>query len=266
MASLDRQRAKAEAFRDLHRGPEPLLIFNIWDVASAKAVAPHVKAIATSSWAVAASQGYEDGEDTPLDVVARLVTRLTQAVDLPVSLDFEAGYGKTPGETADSIERVIRAGAIGINLEDGLVGGRRELASADAHARKIAKIRQRADELGVPLFINARTDPYLLKFGDAPACLAEAMRRERLYRDAGADGVFVPGMVDLEAIATLAQSTPLPVNVMAIDGAPELAEIAKAGARRISMATSTLTSAMRVLGAGAADTAKHLHYGSFLRP
>lgn len=266
MAGVENQRAKAEAFRDLHRGPEPLLIFNIWDVASAKAIAPHVKAIATSSWAVAASQGYEDGEDLPLDVVERLVTRMVRAVDLPVSIDVEAGYGEMPDEAADSVARIIRAGAIGINLEDGLVGGRRELASADVHARKIAAIRKRADELGVPLFINARTDPYLLKFGDAAACLAEATRRARVYSDAGADGLFVPGLVDPDAIATLARSTPLPLNIMAMDGAPELTEIAKAGARRISMATSPLASAMRALGAAAADTAGHRRYGAFLRP
>ena len=263
---MENQRAKADAFRDLHRGPEPLLIFNIWDVASAKAIAPHVKAIATSSWAVAASRGYEDGEDTPLEVVERLVTRLTRAVDLPVSIDFEAGYGATPEEAAESVDRIIRAGAIGINLEDGLVRGRRELASADAHARKIAAIRQRADALDVPLFINARTDAFLLKSGDAAACLAEATRRARVYQDAGADGLFVPGLMDLEAIATLARTTPLPLNIMAIDGSPELSEIARAGARRISMATSPLTSAMRVLGAGAADTTEHRHYGEFLRP
>lgn len=263
---MDTQRAKAEAFRDLHRGPEPLLIFNVWDVASAKAVAPHVKAIATSSWAVAASQGYDDGEDTPLDVVEQLVIRMTRGVDLPVSIDLEAGYGQTPDEAAHSVERVIRAGAVGINLEDGLVGGRRELAPVDTHARKIAAIRRRADGLGVPLFINARTDPYLLRIGDAAACLNEATRRARAYSDAGANGLFIPGLVDLEQIATLAQSTPLPLNVMATDGAPELAEIAKAGARRISMATSPLTSAMRVLGAGAAYTAEHRRYGTFLRP
>ena len=192
MAGVDTQRAKAKGLRDLHRGPEPLLIFNIWDVASAKAIAPHVKAIATSSWAVAASQGYDDGEDTPLYVVEQLVTRLTRAVDLPVSIDFEAGYGETPEEAADSVERIIRAGAIGINLEDGLVGRRRELACADAHASKIAKIRERADALDVPLFINARTDPFLLKSGDAAACLAKATRRARIYQDTGADGLFAP--------------------------------------------------------------------------
>jgi 2-methylisocitrate lyase-like PEP mutase family enzyme len=260
------QRAKAEAFRELHRGPEPLVIFNIWDVASAKAVAPHVKAIATSSWAVAEARGYKDGEDVPLALVEDLVTRMVRAVDLPVSLDVEAGYGETPEDAANSVERIIRAGAVGINLEDGLVDGRRALASADAHARKMAAIRKRADDLDMPLFINARTDAFLLKIGDAAACLAEATRRSHLYRDAGADGLFVPGLVDLAAIAALARSTPLPLNIMATDGAPNLTAIAKAGARRISLATSPLTSAMRLLAAGAADTAQNLHYGAFIRP
>lgn len=260
------QSAKAVAFRELHRGPEALLIFNIWDVVSAQAVAPHVRAIATSSWAVAAAQGYADGQHMPLELLEQLIRRIVNTVDLPVSVDFEAGYGATPEQAADSVERILRAGVVGINLEDGLVDGRRELAPARAHAAKITAIRKRADALGLPLFINARTDSFLLKAGDALTCFAETERRARLYSDAGADGLFVPGLADLDAIAVLARVMPLPLNIMVVDGSPDPAAVAKAGARRISLAMSPQTSAMRALAAHAVGLVGHLRNAATFIP
>ena len=116
------QQQYAETFRDLHRTGDPLILFNAWDVAAAKAIAKASPAVATSSWAVASALGYTDGEDVPLDMVTGLVARMTAGVSVPVSIDLEAGYGETPDAAAKSVTKILKAGAIGINIEDGLSG------------------------------------------------------------------------------------------------------------------------------------------------
>jgi 2-methylisocitrate lyase-like PEP mutase family enzyme len=128
------QQQYAETFHGLHRKGDPLVLFNAWDVATAKAIAKTAPAIATSSGAVASALGYADGEGVPLDVVTGLVARLTAAVPVPVSIDLEAGYGDTPGAAAKSATEILKAGAIGINIEDGLSGRKRQLVSPEQHA------------------------------------------------------------------------------------------------------------------------------------
>ena len=123
------QQQYAETFHGLHRKGDPLVLFNAWDVATAKAIAKTSPAIATSSGAVASALGYADGEGAPFDMVTGLVSRLTAAVSVPVSIDLEAGYGDTPDAAAKSAAEVLKAGAIGINIEDGLSGGKRQLVS-----------------------------------------------------------------------------------------------------------------------------------------
>src|SRR5580704_16078136 len=120
------QQQYAETFHGLHRKGDPLILFNAWDVATAKAIAKASPAVATSSWAIASALGYADGEDVPLDMVTGLVSRMTAAVSVPVSIDLEAGYGDTPDAAAESVTEILRAGAIGINIEDGLFGGKRQ--------------------------------------------------------------------------------------------------------------------------------------------
>ena len=184
------QQQYAETFHGLHRKGDQLILFNAWDVATAKAIANTSPAVATSSWAVASALGYADGEDVPLDMVTGLVSRMTAAVSVPVSIDLEAGYGDTPDAAAASVTEILKAGAIGINIEDGLSGGKRQLVSPDQHAAKIKAVRETAQKLGIRLFINARTDPFLLKFGSPDECLNEAAKRAKAYADAGADGYF----------------------------------------------------------------------------
>src|SRR6185369_15020308 len=121
------QRQYAETFHRLHRAGDPLILFNAWDAASAKAIAKTSPAIATSSGAVASALGYADGENVPLDIVTGLVSRMTAAVSVPVSIDLEAGYGDTPEAAARSATEILKAGAVGINIEDGLSGGKRQL-------------------------------------------------------------------------------------------------------------------------------------------
>jgi len=260
------QQQHAETFRALHSKGDPLVLFNAWDVATARAIAKNSPAIATSSGAVAAALGYADGENVPLDTVAGLVSRITASVSVPVSIDLEAGYGDTADAAANAAARIMKAGAIGINIEDGLVGGKRQLVNPDQHAAKIRAVRDTAQELGIDLFINARTDPFLLKFGSPDQCLNEVARRANIYADAGADGIFVPGLNDLALIEKFVQLTPLPVNIMVTQGVPEIRDLARAGVRRVSLGPWPMMAAMRVIGQAAAAVAASKQYGTFLQP
>jgi 2-methylisocitrate lyase-like PEP mutase family enzyme len=143
------QQQYAETFRGLHRKGDPLILFNAWDVATAKAIATASPAVATSSAAVASALGYADGEDVPLDMVTGLVSRMTAAVSVPVSIDLEAGYGDTPDAAAQSVTKILQAGAVGINIENGLSAGKRQLVSLEQHAAKIKAVRETAQKLGI---------------------------------------------------------------------------------------------------------------------
>lgn len=260
------QQQHAQTFLALHKTADPLVLFNAWDAATAKAIAKASPAIATSSGAVASALGYADGENVPLDLVVGLVSRITAAVSVPVSIDLEAGYGDTPDAAAASAARILQAGAVGINIEDGLYGGKRQLAGALQHAAKIRAVRDTARRLGVHLFINARTDPFLLKFGSPEECLNEVARRAKVYADAGADGLFVPGLTDLALIARLVQLAPLPVNIMVTQGIPEIRDLARVGVRRVSLGPWPMMAAMRLIGQAAAGVAASRQYGTFLQP
>lgn len=262
----DTQRQRAEAFRSLHSGPQPLVLVNAWDVASAKAIAKASPAIATSSGAVAASLGFADGENVPIDLVAGLVARMTSALERPVSIDLEAGYGDTADAVATSVRAMLEAGAVGINLEDGLRNGQRGLVDAAHHLDKIKAARCVAQGFGVHLFINARTDPFLLKFGSPQDCLAEAERRAALYADAGADGIFVPGLTDPASIERLARATPLPLNVMVMDASVGIPELAQAGARRISLGPWPMMATMRAVSDTVAAVFSTRRFGGVLNP
>ena len=260
------QQQHAETFRGLHSKGDPLVLFNAWDVATAKAIAKTSAAVATSSGAVASALGYADGENAPFDMVTGLVSRMTASVPVPVSVDLEAGYGETPDAAAKSATRILEAGAIGINIEDGLSGRKRQLVSPEQHAAKIKAVRKAAQEFGIHLFINARTDPFLLKFGSPDQCLNEAARRAKAYADAGADGIFVPGLTDIALIEKFVQLTPLPVNIMVTQGVPQIGDLARAGVRRVSLGPWPMMAAMRVIGQAAAAVTASKQYGTFLQP
>lgn len=260
------QQQHAETFHSLHRKGVPLVLFNAWDVATAKAIAKASPAVATSSWAVASSLGYADGENVPFGMVTGLVSRMTASVSVPVSIDLEAGYGDTPDAAAKSAAEIVKAGAIGINIEDGLSGGKRQLVNPEQHGTKIKAVRDTAQKLGIHLFINARTDPFLLKFGSPDQCLNEAARRAKVYADAGADGIFVPGLTDLALIEKFVQRTPLPVNIMVVQGVPEIRDLVRVGVRRVSLGPWPMMAAMRVIEQAAAAVATSKQYGTFLQP
>ena len=230
MTSTDRA-VRAAAFSRLHRAGDPLLLVNVWDVASAKTVLDSgAPALATSSGALAASQGFADGETMPLADLLRVVERIAGLSQAPLSVDLEAGYGRDPEAVARSVRQVVEAGAAGINLEDGLDQGRRALVDPIRQAERLAAARAASPAL----FINARIDTFLLG-GAGPAVLSETQRRAEAYLAGGADGVFVPGLADLEAIGSLTRAITAPLNVMATRGFPTRQQLAAAGVSRISL-------------------------------
>jgi 2-methylisocitrate lyase-like PEP mutase family enzyme len=243
---------KARAFGALHVKGTPLVLWNIWDAGSAQAVAKAgAPALATGSWSVAAAQGFADGECLPLEAALQTARQIAGAVDLPVSVDFEGGYAEDPADVARNMQALMETGVIGLNIEDRVIGGA-GLHPASGQAARIAAIRGVADAAGIPFFINARTDVFFSGDTREPAdLLAEAVARAGVYADAGADGLFVPGLADCDLIARLCDATRLPVNVMRLGDAHPVSRFAQAGVARISHGPGPYRAAMSALGAAA---------------
>lgn len=221
---------RAERLRELHGG-EMLVLPNVWDAASATVVAEAgFPAVATASAAISAMLGHPDGEGAPWQEMFAAAGRVARAVSVPVTVDAEAGYGMRPRELVD---RLLEIGAVGCNLEDTdhRAGG---LVEAGAHAERLAAVRAAADDAGVPIVINARVDTFLPSGGiPGPDRVAEAVRRGRLYREAGADCIYPIGVGDRHVIATLVTELPGPIN-----GNPgeqlDLATLRELGVARVS--------------------------------
>lgn len=234
--SSSQQSVQARAFAALHVKGSPVVLYNVWDAGSAKAVrAAGAAAVATGSWSVAAAQGYDDGEQVPLDLVVTILRRIVAAVDVPVSLDFESGYGRAPRAVQENVTRVIEGGAVGLNFEDQIVGGT-GLYPIEEQVTRVQAVRAAADAAGVPLFINARVDLFLKNPATThnDALVEEALQRGKAYAAAGADGLFYPGLVDPRLIGMVCARAPRPVNILAKPGAPSKAELARLGVARIS--------------------------------
>jgi 2-methylisocitrate lyase-like PEP mutase family enzyme len=228
---------KAVLFRSLHNPARPLALANAWDVASARVIeAAGAPAIATTSAGIAWSLGRPDGETLSRDEVVDLITRIVAAVDVPVTADIEGGYGHDAAGVAETVARVVEAGAVGVNIEDGT------RPPAELRARLTAA-RATAERAGVPLFLNARTDTYLFGLGDPATRLKDTLERARGYVDAGADGIFVPGVTDPATIAELAAGISVPLNVMAGPGAPSVAELGALDVARVSLGSGVVQTA-----------------------
>jgi 2-methylisocitrate lyase-like PEP mutase family enzyme len=221
--------AKAAAFHELHHSDQILVLPNCWDVLSAVILKEAgAKAIATTSAGLAWAHGYADGEQLPVDVLIRSVGEITRAIDLPVTVDLESGYSDDLATLARTIEAVIDVGAVGINLEDGS-------KTPELLVSKIGVVKEVARRKDVPFFLNARTDVVLRSLVSEPEAVKEVIRRGNLYRKAGGDGFFVPGLVQLDKIRTTVESVDLPLNVLATRGVAAIAEIEKTGAKRLSV-------------------------------
>jgi len=230
------QNEKAKLFASLHRKGEPVILYNVWDAGSAAAVAAAgAKALATGSAPVAFANGFADGEQIPMQRLFEVARSIVNATDLPVSIDFEGAYSTDPQQAARHVGLLLDTGAIGLNFEDQVVGGA-GLHPVGEQAARIAAIRAMAQERGVELFINARTDLFLKeKEASAHAALLpEAIDRARAYADAGASGFFAPGLDTGKLIGKLCEASPLPVNIILRPGVPDAATLATLGASRIS--------------------------------
>src|SRR3984957_15326412 len=240
------QKQKAEQFAGLHVKGTPFILYNAWDAGSAKAIADSgARAIATSSWSVAEAQGYRDGESIPLTFVEQIVGRIAATVEAPVTLDFEGGYSE-PGEgLANNVARLLDLGIVGINFEDRVVNGE-GLYAADQQASRIASLRKAADQKGIPLFINARSDVFFQE-GDPHQFVDDALARAKAYAAAGASGFFIPGLQDEGLIDRISKAGSLPVNIMVMDGVPSNERLAALGVARISYGPIPYVEAMNVL-------------------
>jgi 2-methylisocitrate lyase-like PEP mutase family enzyme len=247
------QNDKAQLFHSLHVPGEPLVLFNAWDAGSARAVAEAgARAIATGSWSVAAAHGFADGEHLPFALARDNLRRIVGAVEPPVTVDLESGYGDAPADVAATVAAALKDGAVGCNLEDSFPADGR-LRETAGQASRLAAARQAANDAGVALFINARTDVFFQKPADAHdmAMVDAALERARAYADAGASGLFVPGVVADTLIARLAEASPLPVNIMVMPGVPGRARLAELGVARISHGPGPYRGAMQWLTAAA---------------
>lgn len=235
-------------FRSLHTPTGPLALANAWDVASARIIeAAGASAIATTSAGVSWSLGSPDGDFLSRDRALELIGRIVAAVAVPVTADIEGGYGTDAAGVAETVAGVLAAGAAGVNIEDG-TRPPRELAT------RLGAARQAADQAGADLFLNARIDTFLFGLGDPDTRLKETLSRAHMYVDAGADGIFVPGITDPATIAVLAKDISVPLNVLAGPGAPTVAELGTLGVARVSLGSGVA----QVAYAAARRTAQEL--------
>ena len=245
---------QVHTFRALHVPGDPLVLFNIWDAGSARAVAgAGAKAIATGSYGVAEAHGLKDGETLPLDLALANLERIVSVTELPVTIDMESGYGDTPAAVGHSVALARAAGAAGINMEDRLPGSDELVALGEQAARVEAAAR-------TGLFVNARTDVFRRRdvASEGPALVAATLERARAYADAGACGLFVPFLADRRSIAAICERSALPVNILWSPPCGDRSVLADLGVARISHGHQPWAAAMamlareagRVLGGG----------------
>ena len=250
---------KAKRFHSLHVRGQPLVLFNIWDVGSAKAVeGAGARALATGSWSVAKANGFEDGEQVPLDFAIENLARIARMTDLPVTIDLESGYGHSPDAVGRTVERSIEAGAVGCNLEDsepgtGLLRSIAEQVERIEYARKAAEAKQ------LPYFINVRSDVFFVQTepqANDDERIAVVLERAKAYSAAGADGLFVPGLVNAALIGRVADASPLPLNIMVSDKTPCLRELASLCVARVSHGPRPYVSMLKKLQEEALEAAR----------
>ncbi len=228
----------AEQFRQMHRGPQLLLLPNAWDALSARILsAAGFAAIATTSGGVSWALGFADGEKAPWNEVVAATRRIARAVAVPVTADIEAGFGATPEAVAGSVADIIAAGAVGINLEDGTPHAATPIRAIADAAERIRAAREAARASGVPIVINARTDLYLRNIGDPATRFEEAVARGKAYLAAGADCFYPITLRDRDTMAQLVKTLAAPININVRAGSPSVADLEAIGVARASTAS-----------------------------
>ena len=246
------QKEKAEKFLKFHHDEEILVLLNSWDPGSSKLVeACGYKAVATTSMGIAASLGYADCEIVQLSEVLQIVTGIVKAVQVPVTVDFEAGYGNNVDEIVASVTKLIDTGVVGINIEDSIELSP-VLIDEMEFCERIAAIRALSDSLGFHLLINARTDSFYTSQASEREKLAESIRRGNKYREAGADCIFVQPVWEKETIRTLVKEINAPINILSNPAIgpglpPSVSELQDLGVARLSLGSSLMKATLALI-------------------
>lgn len=223
-----------EIFKKLHESEKPLVLGNVWNVQSAK-VFEQLKfdAVGTSSAAIAKSLGYEDGENIPFEEYFYLIKRISENINIPLSVDLEAGFGNEIDTIFSNIKKLAEIGIAGINIEDSIVkNSSRIILPPGEFTGKLIEICKKLDQEKVEIFVNVRTDTYLLNLENK---LNETKNRIHLYESANIDGIFIPCITSVNDIKELVNSTKLPINVMCMPDLPSFKTLSDLGVKRISM-------------------------------
>lgn len=245
---LTEHNVKIKNFRDMHQAPNILVLPNAWDVASA-----HIfeqagfHAIGTTSAGIAASLGYREPEKISRSEMMQAVKRIIDAVQLPVSVDIEAGYASTPEGVAETVKMMAIAGAVGVNLEDSPGMADQPLQDIQVQAERIKVARHAVTSINIPLVINARTDLYLFAIGDPNTRFDQVVLRANTYLNAGADCVFVPGIGDPKIIARLVNEIQGPINILANPGVPSIQDLQQLGVARVSLGSGPMRATLGLI-------------------
>lgn len=239
------QVARARLFRQMHLGPEILVIANAWDAASARVFEDTgIRAVGTGSAGIAFSHGYPDNEYIPREVLLAATREIVDAVNVPVTADILNGLGATPEHVVATVREVIALGAVGVNIEDSTDVQGPRLYPIEEQVEKIRVVCQAVEASGIPIVVNARTDSFWLKTGDEAACLRASIERANRYREAGAHCLFIPSAVNRDTIRTLAAEIQGPVNILTVPGCPPIPELQQLGVRRVSEGSGPMRATM----------------------
>lgn len=246
------QKEKAEKFLKYHHDKEILVLLNSWDTGSSKLLeACGFKAIATTSMGIAASMGYPDSQVITLSEMIEAITRIVSGVQVPVTVDIEAGYGKNLNEIIESVKKIIATGIAGINIEDS-IDLNPVLIDEMEFCERISAIRALSDSLGFHLVINARTDSFYTSPGSQQQKLAESIKRGNKYREAGADCIFIQPVWDKETISTLVREINAPINILSNPGIgaglpPSARELQDLGVARLSLGSGLMKATLALI-------------------
>jgi 2-methylisocitrate lyase-like PEP mutase family enzyme len=245
------QKAKAEMFLKFHQDKEILVLLNSWDIGSSKLIeACGYKAIATTSMGIAASLGYPDCQVITMSEMIDVITGIVNAVQVPVTVDIEAGYGNNLNEIIDSVKKIIATGIVGINIEDS-IDLNPVLIDEMEFCQRISAIRALSDSLGFHLVINARTDSFYTSSGSPLEKLSESIKRGNKFRDAGADCIFVQPVWDKETISTLVKEINAPINILSNPGIggvpPSVRELQDLGVARLSLGSGLMKATLALI-------------------
>lgn len=255
--NIDRQIEKAKQFQKMHHDEEMLILPNAWNGGSAKVYERQgCKALGTTSAGIAFAMGCSDGEEIAFEDLLRVTKEIINVVDLPLTVDMERGYGKTIEEIKNSVRKIIEAGAVGINIEDGILGTNPHLEKLNRQVKIIEAIAEIKRETGIPFVINARIDVFWLKIGEENERLKMTIDRSKAYTEAGADSVFVPGAFEKKGVQQLIDGIKAPLNIVANPVFYDIGQLSVMGLKRLSVGSGAVRMVFNTLIESAKELAE----------